>query len=146
MATDPGQGTQVIWLNWDDYLAWLSGELTQARNAFGEMVKLGPPWHPGEHTAMIGPTGEGKTTHAVGTLTLRKYVLALDPKGEDETLSASGFTRVRSLPPAGFVPKLLYRLKQRDDYEAWEKIWQDIDDGLPARVIVGGGASTDEED
>lgn len=94
---------------WDKFLAWWKDE-----------------WKPGGHVALIGPTGEGKSTFAVGTLALRKWVLALDPKGEDETLSASGYQRITSWPP----PK---------------KIRQNIAEGKPARLIVGGTTRTREE-
>ena len=38
-------------------------------------------WQPGQHVALIAPTGAGKTTFAGGLLNLRRYVLALDAKG-----------------------------------------------------------------
>lgn len=134
-------GTQVIYLDWEtQYLPWLRGKVTHAVNAAGDQVKLGPAWGPGMHKALIGPTGEGKTTHAVGVLGQRKYVLALDPKGEDETLSASGFTRVRDLPRRGLRAGL-----GRDQAE-WRRIHKRIDEGQPARVLVGGGSRTDAED
>lgn len=138
-AEEPDRGTQVVWLNWDQYLLWLSGKLKRVRSSYGP-VTLGPPWSPGEHMALIGPTGEGKTTHAVGILGLRKWVLALDPKGEDETLSASGYTRVRDLPKEGMA-----RFRGKDQAE-WRKIHKAIEDGLEARVLVGGGSRTDAED
>lgn len=75
-------------------------------------------WKPGEHCALIGPTGEGKSTFAVGMLGLRRYVLALDPKGGDDTLAASGFQRVPSWPPPG-------------------RVRQDIAEGRGARLILG---------
>ena len=138
--------TEVVWLDWDNYLAWLRGELRQARNAAGELLTLGAPLEPGQHMAIIGPTGCAKTTHAVGFLGgNRRYVLALDPKGEDETLAASGYLRVRSLPKPGwrgFVDRVLGRGDQR----TWEQIWRRIDNGQDARVIVGGGSRTDAED
>jgi hypothetical protein len=132
----------VVWLSWDEYLAWLSGKLTVKRASWGEKIKLGPPWQPGEHMALDGPTGEGKTTHAVGILGTRKYVLALDPKGEDETLSASGYERVRSI----WQDNLKWRVAHRQDAKTWDKIHKAIDDGRPAKVIVGGGSNSDAED
>jgi len=100
---------RVIAAEWDMLLAWFADE-----------------WKPGQHVALIGPTGEGKSTFAVGTLGLRKWVLALDPKGEDETLSASGYQRITSWPPPS-------------------KIRDDIAEGKPARLIVGGSTRTREE-
>lgn len=87
-------------LSWDDYLAWLAGKKTTA-TITGRRVPLAPPWKPGQHAALIGPTGEGKSTHSVGMMGLRKWVVALDPKGEDETLQASGYERVLKMPPGG---------------------------------------------
>jgi hypothetical protein len=101
--------TQVVAVEWDTFLQWFK----QA-------------WDPGQHVALIGPTGEGKTTFAAGILNLRKYVLALDPKGEDETLSNSGFTRIVSWP---------INSEMRDD----------IREGKPCRLIVGGSLRTDED-
>lgn len=78
-------------------------------------------WEPGQHIAFIGPTGEGKTTIAAQLLESRRYVLALDPKGGDETLSrleARGFERITSWPP----PRSVRRR---------------IEEGEPARLIVG---------
>lgn len=133
--------TRAVLLSWDDYLAWLSGKLRATENAWGEQVKLGKALVPGHHMAVIGPTGCAKTTHAVGVLDgCRKYVMALDPKGEDETLAASGFVRVKELPKPG------WRGWFGQDQKTWREIHRRIDEGKPARVIVGGGARTDDED
>lgn len=136
------QHQPVVWLDWTRYLDWLSGKLIRVTTAWGEDVRLGPPWQPGEHMALDGPTGEGKTTHAVGILSTRKYVLALDPKGEDETLSASGFARVKSI----WHPGMRWRMAHRDDAKTWDAIHKAIDDGREAKVIVGGGADSLAED
>jgi len=86
----------------------------------------GDAWQPGQHVALIGPTGEGKSTFAGGILGLRKWVLALDPKGEDETLSATGYQRLTRWPPPG-------------------KIRDGIAEGKPARLIIGGTTRTRAE-
>jgi hypothetical protein len=112
----------LVWLTWEQFLAY-----------------MGDCWAPGMHIANVGPTGEGKTTVNVGLLETRDYVLALDPKGEDETLEASGWTRVRHLPGDRMRPG-------SDDRRAWNKIWQDIAEGRPARVIVGGASDSSEAD
>jgi hypothetical protein len=132
----------VVWLGWDQYLEWLSGRLSHVQASWGEDITLGPPWQPGEHMALDGPTGEGKTTHAVGILGARKYVLALDPKGEDETLSASGYQRVTHI----WEDTLRWRLQHRKDARIWDDIHRRIDDGQDARIIVGGGSDSDAED
>lgn len=134
---EPGR---VVWLEWPDYLDWLAGRITHTADAFGNRIKLPPAWEPGQHMALIGPTGCAKTTHEVGVLGLRNYVLALDPKGEDETLGQSGYTRVKQLPRQG------WRSWVGEDQKIWRSIQRDIDEGRPARVIVGGGARTDHED
>lgn len=100
---------KIVGVSWGVFLAWLSES-----------------WDPGTHLAIIGPTGEGKTTFVVGILNLRKWVIALDPKGEDETLAASGFTRITHLPLPGGV---------RDRIAA----------GEPARFIIGGPSRTSAE-
>jgi hypothetical protein len=118
----------ALWLPWDDYLSWAAGKLTHTTPPWtSERVRLPPAWAPGAHWALIGPTGEGKSTHAVGILKLRKWVLALDPKGEDDTLQASGWQRITALPPP-------------------RKMQNEIQDGKPMRLLVGGQARTDEQD
>ena len=78
-------------------------------------------WKPGEHVALIGPTGMGKTTLACGILPLRKYVLAIDPKGGDTTLASlqhCGFERCSTWPISREHRKRLQK-------------------GEPVRLIVG---------
>lgn len=100
-------------------------------------------WEPGQHIAMIGPTGEGKSTFAGGLLSLRKYVLAFDPKGEDTTLSATGYQRVIKLPNE---IGMWERLQHSEAARQWNRIHQDIAEGKPARLIVGGPSRTVEQD
>jgi hypothetical protein len=117
----------VVGLPWDDFLDYMAWA-----------------WKPGQHIAMIGPTGEGKTTFASGLLSLRNWVLALDPKGEDETLTASGFQRITHLPSQRL--DLTWRLRHWETARQWDRIHQDIAEGRPARIIVGGPARTAEQD
>ena len=84
-------------------------------------------WTPGKHAALVGPTGEGKSTLAVHILRQRKWVMALDAKGEDDTLESSGFIRITRFP----LPR---------------RIRNDISEGKPARLIIGGSARTDTEE
>ena len=104
---------------------------------------MGQTWEPGQHIAMIGPTGEGKSTFAGGLLSLRDYVLAFDPKGEDTTLSATGYQRVLRLPNEIGQWERITRSK---DARQWDRIHQDIAEGKPARLILGGPSRTVEQD
>lgn len=89
---------------------------------------FGRAWKQGEHVAFIGPTGEGKSTTAAAILGLRRFVLALDPKGGDSTLAATGYERL-----TGFG-----KSEQR-------MIGKRIENGEPARFIVGPIVHTRED-
>ena len=132
-ARAPGRDDDrlVVGLRWDDFLGYMRWA-----------------WKPGQHIALIGPTGEGKTTFAGGLLAQRRWVLALDPKGEDETLTASGFERIGHLPNerAGVISALGWRLRHWEAARQWDRIHQKIAEGRPARVIVGGPARTEAQD
>lgn len=91
------------------------------------MQWISDTWTPGKHFAFVGPTGEGKSTFAVHLLRKRKWVLALDAKGEDDTLESSGFVRITEFP----LPR---------------KIRNAIAEGKPAQLIIGGSARTDAEE
>lgn len=99
---------KVLVLEWEDFIEY-----------FHDM------WEPGQHMALIGPTGEGKTNFMVNLLPDRKYAIALDPKGGDDTLAA--------LEKKGFE-KTTWPLKDRH--------WQDMAEGKPGRFIVGSGIRT----
>jgi len=75
----------------------------------------------------------------------RRYALALDPKGEDETLEGSGWVRVRELPKQG-IQAAWDRVRDKSDQRTWRQIYERIEAGGDARVIVGGGSRTDAED
>jgi len=109
---------RVEGIGWDKFLIALRR---------GSRSPLIHAWQPGDHVALVGPTGEGKTTLAVGLLSLRQYVLALDPKGEDTTLARSGYQRITRLPPPGHIQ-------------------DDVAEGKSARLIVGGAAHDESED
>jgi hypothetical protein len=121
----------VVYLDWDrEFIPWLTGKLQRVQRD-GQSVPLSGPWKPGQHMALVGKTREGKSTFAVGILATRKYVLALDPKGQDETLEASGYERVTGLPPKKRLPK---------------EVQKDLDEGRPVRLIVGGASRTRSQD
>lgn len=99
----------IVGVPWETFLQWFAHV-----------------WQQGQHVAIVGPTGCGKTTVAVGLTRLRRWVLALDAKGGDSTLKGSGFTAVTDWPP----PK---------------KVRQDIAEGRPARLLVGFSPRTLQE-
>jgi hypothetical protein len=82
------------------------------------LKRMSTDWKPGEHWALIVPTGGGKTTFAGGLAQTRKYVLALDVKGGDLTLRRLGWERLTRWP-----------LSHEDRKK--------IDDGEPFRRLVG---------
>lgn len=60
-------------------------------------------WHQGEHVALIGPTGTGKTTLALQLLPRRQWNVILATKPKDATLrglSKHGYKKVTSWPHA----------------------------------------------
>jgi hypothetical protein len=144
-ATRPGDfSDRGVVLSWAEFIKWLNGE-KQGAAVDGRPVRLPPPWNPGQHWALIGKTREGKSNFAIAVLReTRKYVLALDPKGEDETLTKSGWLRVTSLPNA--KRSLGWKLSHQEEAKLWRGIEKDIEEGRPARLIVGLDSRTREDD
>ena len=124
-------GHHAVVLDWDtQFLPWTKGK-HRAHDVLGETVPLPDPWYPGRHWALCGVTGDGKTTHAVGLIRTRKWVVALDPKGEDETLEAAGYIRVRSMPPP-----------RKQDREIWER----VNNRQPVGIVAGFESKSDDDD
>lgn len=71
-------------------------------------------WNPGEHFALIGPTGQGKTTMLLNLLPLHTYVTVFATKPEDETMErliASGYLRMerwQSVDPKQWPRRVLW--------------------------------------
>lgn len=128
---DARPAAAVVALEWDAFIEWRTGHRLEQVTAWGERVELPPPPVPGQHEAAIGPTGEGKTNHVVPLLQRRRYVIALDPKGEDETLARSGFRRITALPPRGRLPR---------------DVRKDLEQGRPVRLIVGGAMDSAKQE
>ena len=130
-AADDFGGRGVL-LGWDDFVLWLKGRKT-SHTVGGDLIRLPPPWKPGQHWSHVGKTREGKTNFVlVKALAVRKYVMVLDPKGNDPTLVKSGWPRVDGVPPHKRFPK---------------DIQKALDEGQrPVRLIVGTGTRTREDD
>jgi energy-coupling factor transporter ATP-binding protein EcfA2 len=67
------------------------------------LVDMRSAWEQGEHVAIIGPTGTGKTTLVSKLLTIRDYVVVVAVKRHDDTLKrfpALGYQVITSWPPA----------------------------------------------
>jgi len=62
----------------------------------------GLDWRQGEHVALVGPTGQGKTTLALQLLDRRRYRVIIATKPKDRTLDGlrrRGWLRLTSWPP-----------------------------------------------
>ena len=120
-----------------EFLAWARGELAEHRGH-----RLPGPWQPGQHLGLLGKTREGKTNFAVWLCNeLRDYVLALDPKGMDESLSASGWPRMSTVPGGRARPAWLSR-----EHRAWNKIQDALAEEVPQRLIAGVSTRTRQAD
>lgn len=86
-------------------------------------------WEPGEHVAVVAPTGEGKTTFLGGLVRTRRFVLGLDQKGGDKTLAALGWDRIERWPPS--------RQDRKDmlDGQPWRRVVGSTKRDRPAREI-----------
>lgn len=71
-------------------------------------------WNAGEHFALIGPTGQGKTTMLLNLLPFHPYVVVFATKPRDSTMDAliaGGYLRMenwRSLDPRDFPRRVLW--------------------------------------
>ena len=133
-------GHHGVLLDWtSEFLPWTRGQI-RGRQVLGQRIPLPDPWKPGVHWALCGVTGDGKSTHGVGLLRTRKWVVALDPKGEDETLEAAGYERIRTMPP----PEGRRIGEPKPGTNRW--VWDRVEQGLPVGLVVGFDAKDDDDD
>lgn len=87
----------------------------------------GLDWLQGEHVAIVGPTGQGKTTLALRLLERRKWVVILATKPKDDTLKGlRGYSVIRKWPaPRPDVRRLIL----------WPKWSSPQDDSSQKRVF-----------
>lgn len=65
-------------------------------------------WKAGEHVAVVGPTGSGKTTLLTRILPVRRYVVVLVTKTNDDTFKQfKGFERIQQWPPSQWQRQVL---------------------------------------
>lgn len=87
-VTPRGEPTLPLppYMAWRDFRPWLADE-----------------WQEGEHVAIVGSTGSGKTTFARSILKLRDFVVVLGTKSRDPSLyaplEADGFVRTEHWTP-----------------------------------------------
>ena len=108
-------GRDVLAMPWDEFREWFK-----------------PRWRQGEHLSILAPTGAGKTTFAGGLLDIRRYVLAADPKGGDETLGALRWERLTSWPGERDMDRLLEHHERHDP-------------PLPTRFVMGPVVHTEKQ-
>lgn len=73
-------------------------------------------WRQGEHITLVGPTGCGKTTLALGLLERRHWVVAIGTKPRDTTLSGllkQGYRRVQAWPPPSHYRRVVLWPRKR---------------------------------
>lgn len=102
-------------MRYDDagWLARLSQEVP--RIPWDRFVTEHLHWTMGEHFALIGPTGQGKTTMLMNLLPLRPFVVVFATKPRDSTMEAlvetGGYVRLehwRSLDPYVYPHRVLW--------------------------------------
>lgn len=109
---------------------WLKSLSWQEQNFDDWYQDLQSDWHQGEHVAIIGQTGTGKTTVAHRILDIRDYVCVLAIKREDDTLERfrtgeqygrDSYRVIRSWPPDYPFRKVILWAKpkslKRDDLQ-----------------------------
>lgn len=124
--------------------AWLDARLSAEapRIPWDVFLSHHLKWKQGEHFALIGPTGQGKTTMLMNLLPLHQYVVAFATKPRDETMEAlvqSGYLRMerwQSLDPRQYPRRVLWPPAQSLNSAARQRVvFQDA----MARIYLEGG-------
>lgn len=74
-------------------------------------------WAQGEHVALVGPTGQGKTTLALQLIERRDWRVIVATKPKDKTLSGlgrQGYVRTPSWPPPAEAQRVVLWPRWRD--------------------------------
>lgn len=86
-------------------------------------------WEQGEHIALIGPTGQGKTTMLIQLLEKHPYVVAFATKPRDKTMDAlvnyGGYVKIdrwRSMDPDKFPRRVLWPDASRIDSDKTQAV------------------------
>lgn len=93
-------------------------------NRAGFLAYMRRNWKQGQHIALIGPTGTGKTGLAAELLNIRKYVVALAVKRHDDTLKMfGGYRIIKRWPPDVTENKVILWIKPASlsDFEVQRK-------------------------
>jgi energy-coupling factor transporter ATP-binding protein EcfA2 len=73
-------------------------------------------WKQGQHVAIVGPTGRGKTTLASYILDIRDYVVVLAVKRDDDTLyhfTKKFYRTIKKWPPPSGINKIVYWIRPK---------------------------------
>lgn len=84
------------------------------------LAMMAQQWRQGQHIAIMGRTGRGKTTLARDLLVLRGWSVVLAVKREDDTLSSfpkAGFRKISSWPPRFQDRHVLLWARPKDLYD-----------------------------
>lgn len=109
------------------------------KNAWLQLFK--ERWKQGEHVAIVGPTGTGKTTVALDVLAVREYVCVLAVKRKDDTLELfkkQGYTVIRKWPPEYNAHRVIFWNKPRSLTDDLHKQSFAVHEALNKMYIAGG--------
>lgn len=108
-----------------------------------DVFSAGLHWKQGEHIALIGPTGQGKTTMMIQLLQKHPFVVAFATKPRDRTMDAliayGGYVKLdrwRSLDPAKFPRRVLW--PDATDLHS-DKLQSEVFHNAFARIYKEGG-------